>query len=423
VILRRASLVLAALAVVVQVWPHVADIRRDEYAHGGAWEPRVKAILDVSRVASRGGPYLSVPSSGTRFEPVDRKVNDLGFSALGYAWGRVLGRPLNRRILMAINLALLVAAVAAILLASPPLPRLLVSAVLLVTPLPVPAYRSPDPLASHASLTLLGIVIAAAVLLRWPLWCYPLLGLVLFGVHKVRSAYALYAGATLLAVAALGAWRARSRAPLLRAAATLAVCVPLELLWQLPLSGRAADPRVIQQDTLGTHPIYIALLEGVGWSNNRWGIKASDPWVATFLADRFGVDPVDVGTAESEQRARIVYFELLRSDPLHLISVYASRLPAAARDHFFGGTLGALLLLAATPAALLHAWRRPHPAEALLLGSAALTCCLLFQAVVLDPRLLYAYPLKIVSGLTLAFASALLLEAALGWAGRSGAGA
>jgi hypothetical protein len=42
----------------------------------------------------------------------------------------------------------------------------------------------------------------------------------------------------------------------------------------------------------------------------------------------------------------------------------------------------------------------------------AMTACLLFQTVVLDPRLLYAYPLRVATAATLAFALALLLARA-----------
>lgn len=409
--LAPVSLAAAALAGVVQAWPHLLAIERDAYPPGSAWEPRVKAIVDVSRVAARGGPYLCVPlESG--FQPADLKVNDLGFSALGYVWGRGLGRPLNRRVLMVANLGILLAALLALFAAATPLARLVSAAVLLLVPIPVPEYLSPDPLAAHASLAMLGIVLAASTLRRWPLWTYAPLALALFAIHKIRSAYALYAGAAILAVALLGAWRARRREPLLRAALLLLLCVPLELLWRLPLLARAADPRVTQQDTIGTHPIYIALLEGIGWSENRWGIKASDPWVSTFLAERYGGPAVDVGTAESERRSRAAYFELLREDPLHLALVYASRLPAAARDHVLGGLVGGLLLVAAAATAALQSWRRPRSDDGLLFAGMAMTACLLFQTVVLDPRLLYAYPLRVATAATLAFALALLLARA-----------
>ena len=408
--LARSSLTAAAIALAAQVSPHLSDIWRDDYAQGAAWEPRVKAILDVSRVAARGGPYLSVPA-GRGFEAADLKVNDLGFAALGYAWGRAFGQPLKRRTLMAVNLVILVTALLALFAVLPPLSRLLASLVLLLTPIPVPAYRSPDPLAVHGSLALLGVVIAASVMRRWPYWSYASIGLFLFVMHKIRSAYALYAAAALLAVAVIGAWRDKNRPPLLRASATLFTCFALEALWQVPLAARAADPRVSQQDTLGTHNIYIVLLEGVGWSHNRWGIKASDPWAATYLADRFGADPVNVGTGESERRARRAYFDLWLQEPAHLIAVYASRVPKAVADHCFGGTLGGLVLLVAMPSAAILGWRQSIPAGGLLLASAGVTLCLVFQTVVLDPRLIYAYPLRIASGLTLALASAQLLEA------------
>jgi hypothetical protein len=410
--LARASWVAAALLVAAQAWPHLVDIRRDQYALGGAWEPRVKAIVDVSRVAARGGPYLSVPA-GERFEPPDLKVNDLGYSAFGYAWGRVRGRPLNRSVLMVVNLVVLLVALAALLASTAPVPRLAVCLLLAFTPIPVPAYRSPDPLATHASLALLGVALAAASLRRWPYWSYGVVGALLFAIHKVRSAYALYAVAALVAVALVGAWRTRSRTPLLRAAAALAASFALEALWQLPLRMRAADPRVTQQDALGTHPIYIPLLEGVGWSENRWGIKPWDPWVAQYLAERFGGEAVNVGSKESERRARRAYFDLWLQDAPHLLAVYARRLPGAARDHFFVGIWGAVAWLLVVPVALAAGLRQPSTTLWLLLGSIGVLLSVLFQTVVLDPRLLYAYPLRIVSAASLGLAFGLLLESEL----------
>ncbi|HLA78720.1 MAG TPA: hypothetical protein VJU18_14165, partial [Vicinamibacteria bacterium] len=78
--LSRLSWAAAALAMLVQAHPHVSDMVHNRHAPGAAWEPRVEAILDVSRVATRGGPYLTVPA-GTGFAPVDRRVSDLGLSA------------------------------------------------------------------------------------------------------------------------------------------------------------------------------------------------------------------------------------------------------------------------------------------------------------------------------------------------------
>ena len=117
--LSRGSWAAGALALLVQAYPHVGDLIHNRYAPGSAWEPRVKAILDVSRVATRGGPYLAVPS-GSGLAPVDRKVNDLGFSAFAYAWGRLSGRPLNRRLLMGLNLSVLLTALLALLASMPP---------------------------------------------------------------------------------------------------------------------------------------------------------------------------------------------------------------------------------------------------------------------------------------------------------------
>ena len=355
----------AALALLVQAWPHINNVVQNQYKKGAAWEPRVDAILEVSRVASSGGPFLAIPS-GSSFEPVDLAVNDLGFSAFGYFWGRLTGSPADRRVLMVLNLVLLLAACTALFALFPPEARLAIAVVLLVVPVPVPEYRSPDPLATHGTLLLIGVTIAASLTRAWPRWTHALLGAVLFFMHAIRSAYAFYATAALLAVVAFEFARTRDRALWLRGGVLLSSALTLGLLWQVPLKARAHDPRILQQDALGTHPVYIPLLEGIGWSTNRWGIKPWDPWVSSYLAERFKGDAVNVGTKESERRARITYGEL---------------------------------------------WRRSAPWTGLIVGSAALTACVLFQTVVLDPRLLYAYPLRLASALTFALAVGVLVEA------------
>lgn len=407
--LRAASILAAVLAVLLQAWPHWVDIEREQYTRGGAWEPRVKAILDVGRVALLDGPYLSLRID-RKFEPVDRRVNDLGYSVLSYGWARLTRQPLDRQDLMRVNLLVLLSALGALFLVASPWQRLLSAAVLCFVPIPLPFFRSPDPLATHGSLAVLGIALAgsaprAAWLVR------PLaLGVALFLVHKIRSAYALYAGAALLASAGVEAWRSAQPAPLWRTLAVFAICLPLEAAWQIPLARRQQDPRLLDQDTLGTHPIYIALLEGIGFSENPWGIKPWDPWIATYLAERYRLDPVDVGSAESERRARRTYFELWRESPFAMLALYAGRVPAVCGQDVFAGVPGAVLLAAAGWGALAACWRCPRGGSLLALASLAMTLCVLFQTVVLDPRPLYAYPLRIVSGVSLAVCLGALLE-------------
>lgn len=409
--MARLSLVVAVLSILMQSWPHTRDIMRDTYKPGAAFEPRVKAILDVSRVAASGGPYLAVPSS-SGFEPVDRKVNDLGFSAFAYAWASTTGRPLRRRHLMALNLCILLAAVLGLLTFAPTPQRLVAALILLLIPLPPADFRSPDPLSTHGSLALLGVVVASAVARSWarPLWVLP--AAALFALYAIRSAYAYYAAAALLAVTVVESVRLRNGEPILRGAFILISTLLMLWPWQASIAARGSDSRVLRQDTLGTHPIFIPLLEGVGWSENRWGLKPYDPWIATYLANRFGLEPLDVGAVESERRARITYVDLWREAPGHLVMVYASRVPGVAREHAAGGLAGALALLIALPLALVTAWGRAGVTLGLLVAAASLTACLVFQAVVLDPREAYTYPLRVASGLTLAFALSVLAERA-----------
>jgi hypothetical protein len=120
--------------------------------------------------------------------------------------------------------------------------------------------------------------------------------------------------------------------------------------------------------------------------------------VVQFLADRLGAEPVPIPTAEGERRSRLVYFSLWREAPLHLTGLYLARIPAACREHFALGLPGAFLWLVVVPTALLRAWRRR---DASLLSALApglvLALCLLFQTLVIDPRLIYANPLRFVT--------------------------
>lgn len=409
---------LACLAALPQVAAHVGDLWAGKFA-GSAYEPRVAAILDVSRVGVARGPYLSVPA-GDAFEPVDRKVNDLGFSSLAYAWGRITGRPATRRTLGAFNLVLLLLALGALIGVTPARTRWVVAPALLAFPLVVADYRSPDPLASHGSLSILALSSGAAIALDLALPWAAVLGALLFAIHKVRSAYALYGLAVLAAVALSEARYGRGRRVLLRLGVVLLAFAALETPWHLALGARDRDPRVIRQDTIGTHPVWIALIEGLGWSprngvsgvTNRWGLEPYDPRMASFMARRLGLPPVDVGTRESERRARHLYLSFLREDPVHVLEIYVSRLPGVAREHVALGLPGALLWIVLVPTAIALTWRaRDVPLASVLAATGTMTACVLFQTVALDPRRLYAYPLIFLTALGLSLSVAAVAPA------------
>ena len=413
---RHWPLAVAILALLPQLLVHMGDLHAGS-APGSEYTPRVKAILDVSRVAASGGPSLAVPTKDGHFEPVDRKVNDLGPAALSLAIGR-MGYTAGRRTLLALNLVLFVVAMAALIAATPGVYRAALAVPFLFTPLVVAEYRSADPLATHGALAVLGIGLAALGARGRPTWQALLLGVLLFVSHKTRSAYALYTAASLLVAAAatLVAWRDRR---ILRSLLFVALgFLTLELPWHVFLAQRARDPRLVSQDILGRHPIWIALLEGVGWSretgaygpSNQWGLRPYDPWMATHLAEHFQLEPVDVGTAESERRSRLRYLELWREAPGHLIGVYAGRLPEAVAAHTVGGWLGLAALVISGPLAIVAAWRdRNRTMLTLLLSASGMFLCIAFQTVILDPRLLYAYPLRSVSLILLSLCMGVLM--------------
>ena len=160
--------------------------------------------------------------------------------------------------------------------------------------------------------------------------------------------------------------------------------------------------------------MFKPLLTGIGWTDNRWGIAPWDPRVAQFIADRLGVAPIPIFTRESERRARAVYVSLWREAPLYLAGLYLARLPAAFRDHFFLGWVGAGSWLLATAVGLFWGGRRGEPVHsAITVAAAVLVLSLVSQSAILDPRLLYAYPLTVVSALALSIALTALVRLAL----------
>ena len=165
---------------------------------------------------------------------------------------------------------------------------------------------------------------------------------------------------------------------------------------------RAQDERFADKDALGTHNAFEPLVSGVGWTPNEWGIEPWDPRVGQFLADRLGLAPVGIYTRESERRARVVYASLWREAPGHLVRLYLARVPGAFRDQFVMGRLGVGLWLLATGIALARGGKRRETAcSPVIVGAATMVLCLVAQSVAIDPRPLYAYPLRVLSALSL----------------------
>jgi hypothetical protein len=402
----RLATLLACLAALPQLVAYAGHVRTGSYP-GSAYKPRVDAVLEAARSAAAGGPFVAVRQGGG-WSLAPGLLNDVGTAAILDLASRLRGAAMGPRALGALNLLFLAAAVLGLVTALDGRLRPALVPLFLLVPLSVREYRSADTVAIHGALAALGIAMAAGLGRPWPAWTGILLGTALFVVDKVRSVYGIYA---LLAALLVGAvlWRVDRRV-LARLGLLVATLAVLEVPWQWVMSARASDPRVVDGETLRSHGFWEPFVSGVGWTENRWGIKPWDPWVVQFLADRLGLDPVPIPTGEGERRSRAVYFSLWREAPLQLARLYLARIPGACREHFSLGLAGALLWLGVTAGALLRAWkRRDAGLLAALVAGVALVVCLVFQTLVIDPRLIYANPLRFVSAYGLAVAVAGLL--------------
>lgn len=406
----RLATLLACLAALPQLLVYAGHVRSGHYP-GSAYKPRVEATLEAARAAAEGGPFVAV-RQGKRWSLAPGLLNDVGLAGILDVGSRLLGRPLGLRALGVVNLLFLAAALFGLVLALDARLHAALVPLFLLVPLSVREYRSIDSVAIHGALAALGIALAAALGRPWPAWSGIPLGVALFVVDKVRSAYGVYSLAAVVTVS-VGLLGLRDRrATLARLSLLLATLLALALPWQAAMRRRAADPRVVDPDTIRAHNFWEPFVSGIGWTDNRWGIKPWDPWVAQFLADRLALEPVPIPTAEGERRSRAVYFSLWREAPLHLLGLYLGRLPAACREHVVLGIPGALAWALVSAAALGAAWRRRDgPLLAALAAGSTLTLCLLFQTLVIDPRLIYANPLRFVSAYGLALSGCVILRA------------
>jgi hypothetical protein len=411
-ILDRPRLVtgLALLAALPQLVVYGREVATGRYP-GSAYQPRVDAVLDASRVAAEGGPFTAVDAGGPgRYSLAPGLINDLGFGAAADVLGRILGRGVGVTVLGVINLGLLAAAILALTFAFPPRHRLALVPLFLLLPLAIREYRSPDSVAVHGALATLGAAGALALSRRAPLWLGLPVGVGLFVLHKLRSVHAMYALAGAAGVALVLALRTRDRRTPLRLALALASFAALEWPWGRLLASRAADPRVVDAATMTSHNVWVPLVSGVGWTSNRWGVQPWDPKVLEFLSSRAGRPLWHLATEDADRAAREAYRSFWREAPGHLLALYLARVPSAIRDYFVLGWLGCLLWLGGGGVAFVRAWRlRDAEALAVLLVPSALVVCLLAQVVLIDPRLLYAYPLRFASGLALAASASALL--------------
>jgi hypothetical protein len=405
-------LVAACLAACVPLVVFARQIAAARYEPGASYRPRLDAVIEASRVAAKDGPWMTVerPSGFSRAPGL---LNDLGMAAVADLWGRTMARTLGDGTLAIFNLAVMAVAAFGLVLVFPPAVRPALVVLLALVPIVVREYRSPDSVALHGSLAAISVALAVAPHRRWTIWSGLPLGLVFFAVHKLRSPYGTYGAAAVVAALALAVLCTRTRQA--RAAGTIAVMaaafIACEVPWRLALERRAHDPRIADTDVLNAHNFYNPLVSGIGWSENRWGLKPWDPVVAGFLAERTGQPPVTLETFESERRARRVYFELWRDAPGHLLRLYVSRVPAAVGQYFWLGGWGAAAWVVVGLWAVRAAWVGRDPLSlAVLVAPAMVAAGLVAQIVLIDPRLLYSYPLRFVSALGLLSAAASALS-------------
>jgi hypothetical protein len=269
----------------------------------------------------------------------------------------------------------------------------------------LPRYRSMDVLAIHGSLAALAIAIPLLTVRAPKAWMAVFCGLLLFAVHKTRSVYATYALLSLLPILLLGWMRFRNRGLLVRAAFLMLGFAVCEIPWRVAVHGRLTDPRLIEKDALPEHAVYEALISGIGWTENPWGIKPWDPWVAQLLADTVRGPVVRISTHESERRAKLVFFSLAKQRPLDLAWLYVRRIPKTLGDYSIVGAAGACLWMTSALLALGLAWARADSdGIVLLLSPVGLAVCLVLQTIVIDTRPIYAHPLEFVSAIVLALA-------------------
>lgn len=400
--------VAAGLAALVPLLVFAQQIRTGDYHPGSSFPPRVEAVLKASRTGMRGGPFAAV-RDGEGYTLAPGLLNDLGMAAIADLWGRTLRRPLTATHLAVLNLAFMALALAALVAVVPARVRPALIVLFVAVPLCVREYRSPDSVTVHGPLAALAIALAIAPHRRGPAWTGLAIGILLFLSHKIRSPFGVFAMGAIAAALMLVAMRTRRfDAWRLLALAALAFVI-LEVPWRIALDRRASDPRVVDEDILREHNLYNPLVSGIGWTPNRWGIEPWDPKVVEFLAVRTSQAPVGLATFESERRARAVYLDLWREAPGYLAGFYLGRVPDAVRQYVWLGYWGAGLWLAAAALALRSAWRQRDAAGlALIVSPMVVAAGLVVQIVLIDPRLLYSYPLRFVSAFGLLTAAALV---------------
>ncbi|MBX7186384.1 MAG: hypothetical protein K1Y01_14695, partial [Vicinamibacteria bacterium] len=340
-----------------------------------------------------------------RYSVAPDRFNDLGTATLVSLWTHATGRQATAATLGSINLVYIVAGSVLLVFALPGPLRLGLVPIFLLVELVAPRYRSMDTVAIHGSLAAMALAVPLLTARAPRPWMAIAWGILLFGIHKTRSVYGTYAVLALLPILLVGWARFRDRGLLMRAGFLLLGFTLCEIPWRIAVHGRLNDPRLVEKDALPEHATYAALISGIGWTENPWGIKPWDPWVAQFLADMARGPVVRISTHESERRSKAVFLSLAKQRPADLAWLYIRRIPTALGEYSIFGAAGACLWIAAALLALGLAWARgDSEGIVLVLSPLGLATCLVLQTIVIDTRYIYAHPLELVSAMVLAVA-------------------
>ncbi len=357
---------------------------------GSTFTPRVEALLSVCATAAGDGPFAVTTIGSGAYSLATTLIGDVGHAGLVDLICRTRGRNMGRRGLGWIVLVILVACPLVTYWAAESNLRLALTGTLLVRELSIGSYRNVDTVALFGALVILAVGIAVLAAGGRGLWGAILAGVLGSMLFAERSVFAYFSVCAALASAAgVKAWRK----PLL---AFLVTLVAFVLAWNRVVEVRARTPGVIEKAALTSHNTWGYLVTGLGFSENPWGIRGSDPAVVEFLARFAGGPPLSMEHPESETRARHFMLHVVREEPVKLLAVYAGRVPTVLALFFSLGWWGVAAVLALLPLA----WRRASEGERRGLAAAGSVClCLCGQAIVLDPRPLFANPLLLVSSL------------------------
>ncbi|MEO8361317.1 MAG: hypothetical protein ABI672_14895 [Vicinamibacteria bacterium] len=392
-----------------QCFDYARHIVRSDF-QGSTYGPRVDATLQASTATLQGGPFATVPAKGG-FSVAAGLINDLGIASIVSGWTRITGDQATSTTLGWINFWVLLTTCVLLVFAFPLKLRAFLIPVFLFVPMIVPTYDSVDSVAIHGVMAAFAVAVAMITLRAPHLAIFMLLGVATFVIHKIRLVYPVYAAMVLFAGAFI-VWLAfRATRPMKAAALLLLGFAICEVPWRIAVSQRLSDPRIIERDALPEHATYEALISGIGWTANPWGLKPEDPWVAQFLADTFRGPVVHIASVEGERRARAFYLGLVRRQPGALARLYVGRIPMALSEYSLLGTLGAVAWVGlGTLALVLSLRRRDLEGFVTVLAPVGLAATLILQIIVIDNRYIYSYPLGVVSALVLAAAVPVILR-------------